>query len=100
MVDNIRKEMVELLRTAEALSADVSATVEELLREGLEKPLSADEIRVLLTKVVEAIQTGAKLRGEADTAEILGPRSRGIDRASGRFTRSVVIKWNSERYGD
>lgn len=71
MADNIRKEMVELLRSVEALSADVSTTVGELLREGLEKPLSADEIRVILTNVVEAIRKGAKSRGEAGTAEIL-----------------------------
>ena len=53
MHDDIKKGLTELLRAAEAMSSDVGASVEEILREGLENPLSADEVHVLLARVVE-----------------------------------------------
>ena len=42
MRDNITKGLAKLLRAAEAMSSDVGASVEEILREGLENPLSVE----------------------------------------------------------
>ena len=71
MRDEIRNSLAELMRSAEAMSSDVSATVAEILREGLENPLSPDEIRALLTRVVEAVRKGAMGRGDQGTVERL-----------------------------
>ena len=71
MRDEIKSSLVELLRSAEAMSSDVSVTVEEILREGLEHPLSPDEVRVLLTRVVEVVRKGAASRGEQGTVDVL-----------------------------
>ncbi len=71
MRDEIKSSLAELLRSAEEMSSDVGATVEEILREGLENPLSPDEVRVLLTRVVEAVRRGAARRGDQGTVERL-----------------------------
>ena len=71
MRDDIKSRLAFLLRSAEAMSSDIGATVEDILREGLENPLSPDEVRALLTKVVEVVHTGATSRGEVGTVELL-----------------------------
>ena len=69
MRDNITKELAKLLRASEAMSSDVGAAVEEILREGLENPLSADEVRALLTRIVDVVRAGAEKRGDTETVE-------------------------------
>ena len=71
MRDEIRSSLAELLRSAEELSSDIGPTVEEILREGLENPLSPGEARALLTRVVEAVREGATRRGDQATVEVL-----------------------------
>ena len=71
MRDDIRNSLAELLRAAEAMSSDVSATVEKILREGMENPLSARDARALLTKVVDVVRTGAEERGDTETVTVL-----------------------------
>ncbi|MDE0031215.1 MAG: hypothetical protein OXU42_17665 [Deltaproteobacteria bacterium] len=71
MREEIKSTLAELLRSAEDMSSDIGATVEEILREGLENPLSPDEVRVLLTRVVEAVRRGAARRGDQGTVELL-----------------------------
>lgn len=71
MRDKIRSSLAELLRSAEAMSSDVGATVEEILREGLENPLSLGELRALLTRIVETVRKGATRRGDQGTVELL-----------------------------
>ena len=71
MREDIKEGLKELLCTAEAMSSDVSAAVEEILREGLENPLSAEEVRALLTKVVDVVRSRAKERGDTDTVYLL-----------------------------
>ena len=71
MVDDIRSRLAELLRAAEAMSSDLGTAVEEILREGLENPLSADEIRILLTRVVQTVRAGATRRGEVGVIDLL-----------------------------
>lgn len=53
------------------MSSDVGSTVEEILREGLENPLSPDEVRALLTRVIEAVRGGATRRGDQGVVELL-----------------------------
>ena len=71
MGDEIRSSLAELLRSAETMSSDVGATVEEILREGLEHPLPPDEVRALLTRVVHGVREGAARRGDQRMAELL-----------------------------
>ena len=88
MVDVNRKELTELVRAAEEMSSDVAASVAEILREGLENPLSADEIRSLLTRVVAVVRAGATKRGDAGTVESLDRETKGlIDRAEAARAR-------------
>ena len=71
MHDDIKKGLTELLRAAEAMSSDVGASVEEILREGLENPLSADEVHGLLARVVDVVRAGAEKRGDTATVALL-----------------------------
>ena len=67
MPDDIKIALTELLTAADEMSSDVGASVACLLREGLENPLSPDEIRALLTRVVEVVRAGAQQRGDTET---------------------------------
>ena len=71
MHERIAESLAELLRETEAMSSDSSASIEELLREGLENPISADHVRALLTNVVEVIRDGAESRGDSETVNLL-----------------------------
>ena len=71
MDNEIKKALNELLRRAETMSSDVGALVEDILREGLENPLSTDEVHALLTKVIETVRTGAEKRGDTASAGLL-----------------------------
>ena len=67
----IKKALTELLRAAEHISSDVGASIQEILREGLENPISVDGVRALLTRVVEVVRAGAAKRGDTETVEQL-----------------------------
>ncbi len=71
MSDENKKSLAALLHSAETISSDVSATVKEILREGVEKPLSREEIRVLLTRIVEAVRKGGSRRGDQEIVKLL-----------------------------
>ena len=71
MNEEVKTVLTELLRAAEAMSSDVGSSVEEILREGLENPISVDVVRALLTRVVEVVQAGAARRGDTQTVEQL-----------------------------
>ncbi len=71
MRDDIRSSLTELLRAAEAMSSDIGTTVEEILREGLNNPLSGDEVRALLRRVVDAVRAGAARRSDTGTVDVL-----------------------------
>ena len=59
MNEEVKKALTELLCAAEAMSSDVGPSIEEILREGLENPISVDDVRTLLTRVVEVVRAGA-----------------------------------------
>ncbi len=71
MNEGLKKALTELLRAAEAMSSDVRASVEGMLREGLENPISVEEVRALLTRVVEVVRAGAARRGDTETVNLL-----------------------------
>ena len=71
MRGDIKKGLAELLGAAEAMSSDVGAAVEEILREGLGNPLSANEARALLARVVDVVRRGATKRGDTATVALL-----------------------------
>ena len=89
MRDDIRNGLDELLLVAEAMSSDVGAAVEEMLREGLENPLSADEVRALLARVVEVVRAGAKKRGDGKTADLLDRDSEALIVQAERVRRQL-----------
>ena len=78
MRDDIRNSLTELLQAAEAMSSDIGTTVEEILRGGLENPLSADEVRALLKRVVDAVRAGAARRGDKGTVDALDREAAGL----------------------
>lgn len=71
MHEGTKKALTELLRAAETMSADLGASVKEILREGLENPLSIDDVRALLTRVVSVVRAGAERRGDSETVELI-----------------------------
>ena len=71
MQEQIKTALTQLLRATEALSSDVGASVDEILREGLENPVSADEVRALLARVVQVVRVGAESRGDSATVDLL-----------------------------
>ena len=71
MHEGIKTALTELLRATETMSSDVGASIEEILREGLENPISVDDVRALLTRVVEVVRAGAERRGDSETVELL-----------------------------
>ena len=71
MNEGLKNGLTELLRTAEAMSSDVRASIEGMLREGLENPISVEEVRALLTRVVEVVREGAARRGDTETVKLL-----------------------------
>ena len=71
MNEEVKKELTELLHAAEAMSTDVGPTIRDILLEGLANPVSTDDVRALLTKVVEVVREGAARRGDTETARLL-----------------------------
>ncbi len=71
MNEEVKKALTELLHAADSMSADVGPSIKDTLLEGLANPLSVDEARALLTKVVEVVREGAVRRGDAETARLL-----------------------------
>lgn len=69
--DEVAQALSELAEAAKNLSADVADEVEELLQEGLEKPLAEEEIRRLLSKIVTVIRAHAESTGDEETAKRL-----------------------------
>ncbi|MDE0626332.1 MAG: hypothetical protein OXH99_08040 [Bryobacterales bacterium] len=71
MNEEVKNALTELLRAAEAMSSDIGDSVEEMLREGLENPIPVEEVRALLTRIVEVVRAGAVRRGDTGTVELL-----------------------------
>lgn len=63
-------EFRQLIADAQALSADVGGMVEEVLRAGLDEPLSDDDARALLTRVAQVMRSNAETRGDASTVAV------------------------------
>lgn len=64
-------EFRQLITDARALSTDVGEVVEEVLRTGLDEPLSDDEARALLTRVAQVMRSNAEMRGDVSTMAVL-----------------------------
>lgn len=69
--ERIAAELRELLSAAKEASEDVSAEVEEMIREGIERPLTKADARRLLQKVAAAVRDRARTRGDHDTEATL-----------------------------
>ncbi|MGP1394593.1 MAG: hypothetical protein ACTS3R_03685 [Inquilinaceae bacterium] len=71
MRDEIQRDLGRLLEAAEAMASDIGDMVGDILREGIERPLGADEVRALLTRVVEVMRGAALERGDTTTVAVL-----------------------------
>ena len=67
----LKDELLNIIEAAHRISTEVGEEVKELLQAGLESPLSHEDAEVILTKVVERLQDGAKGRGDEVTAKAL-----------------------------
>ena len=59
-----QKQFERFIQSARRITADVGREIEQILKEGRENPLSRDQARTLLSKVVAALQTGGHRRGD------------------------------------
>jgi hypothetical protein len=69
--ERIAAEFTELLKASKKASADVSDEVEDMIKEGIERPLTKAEARRLLQKVAAVVRESARARGDDDTAAAL-----------------------------
>lgn len=99
MHEDNKKVLAELIRAAEAMSSDLGDTVTELLREGLDNPLSADEIGDLLEKVVEVVRRGAIARGDNRTVNRLNRRGKALIQRAQEARRLVLASASDKAQG-
>lgn len=71
MQNDFAKEFEELIEAARRVSEEVGREVEEILLAGAKDPLSPDEVRALLARVVETVRAGATTRGDDATVTAL-----------------------------
>ncbi len=85
VTDEIRAEIQDLIDEAYAISRDVGREVEELVREGVENPLSQEEAEELLKILVTTLRQRAEARGDRATAAAL---SAGLDQITHRIMQA------------
>jgi len=71
-VEVIHEEFEKLLLAAERLTIDVD--VVHMLKEGIERPLGAEEAQELLRRVVSRLERGAEARGDRERQQALHGR--------------------------
>jgi hypothetical protein len=69
--DEVKREFKAVILAARRVSADVGREVEEVLRDGKERPLSREEASQLLNRVITVLRQGAKKRGDKATSDAL-----------------------------
>lgn len=69
--EGVRREFTALIKDAYRLSVDVGHDVEEVLRAGLEQPLTRDEAVQLLKKVIGVLKESAEKKGDAAAVKSL-----------------------------
>ena len=71
MQNNIAEQFNTIIESARRISEDIGQIVEEVLATGVRNPLSPDEARSMLTKVVEEVRVGAARRNDQATLAVL-----------------------------
>ena len=71
MQNNIAEQFSAIVESARRISEDIGQIVEEVLATGVRNPLSPDEARSLLTKVVEEVRAGTARRKDQDSLAVL-----------------------------
>jgi hypothetical protein len=74
MQAEIALEFEQFLAEAEQVSGDIVKEVQEILREGREKPLTSDEAHQLLTRVVTVVKNASQKAGDTVALARLGHR--------------------------
>ncbi len=69
--NEVRREFKAVILAAHRVSVDVGLEVEQILKDGKERPLSRDEASALLNRVITVLRQGAKGRGDKATSEAL-----------------------------
>jgi hypothetical protein len=67
----VSRELEALLRAAAAVSADIAAEVQDVIRLGEEQPLDRSQAARLLHRIVSTIRARAEVRGDARVAAIV-----------------------------
>jgi hypothetical protein len=67
----VQKEFESFIETARLISAEVGQEVERVLKEGRERPLTRDQARGMLTKVIITLRHNGHRRGDAALFEAL-----------------------------
>jgi len=96
-----QQAFADLIDEARRVSADVGDLVAEVLDAGLNQPLTREEARSLLTRVIEVVREGAARRGDRDGVAVLDRDIEGfIDRvveARQKIEREQALRLNSPR---
>src|SRR5687767_14051448 len=71
MPSDIAQEIRNLIARAQALTSEVGNAVGEMLREGLEHPLSPEDAVALLGRAIEMMRNSAELRNDSATVAML-----------------------------
>ena len=74
-VTSINPDIEGIILEAYRISADVGEEVEAILSEGTSKPLDYDEIRRLLTRVIDVLRSSALSTGDDHTVKALDGRT-------------------------
>lgn len=85
--DDIRQAFEELIADAYGLSPEIGAEAAEVLRLGMAQPLTAQEARALLTRVVDVLRDSAAAHEDPAARAAL---SQGVDEVVERAMRSRV----------
>jgi len=88
-----KKAFASLLMAARELSADAGHIVEEIIRDGMERPLRPEEASALLERACNALRESARRRGDGDTIAILDRETENLITRI-EETRAKIMKTN------
>lgn len=99
MDTRISAEFASVIASAQAVSEDVRSVVEEILREGDERPLTPEQAAQLLNRVVRVLREKAKARGDKGTLDVLDRDVEALVRRV-EAARSTIMSAAHDEAGD
>lgn len=96
----ISQEFEELLQESCRLTSDVREAVEEILREGIERPLPPEEATELLDQVCKVLRSSAEKRGDRRTAENLAMEAEWLFEKIQKTRERIMRDGNTEQLNE